>query len=234
MSKNIKIAAFGALNQGSYDMFAERMNDMAQQSGCGVSIAFAGPYPNAKGVTEPGRPLRADALKDPAMKEELLAAVANDARALGDGPEVFCMPCMSMIGFHDGVEKKLGRPIVRLADALKAYYADVPKLGVIHMRPAKDRVKEMFGDKAVTPDEAQAAALLAAEEQSKKDGNPAAVEAVMKDLTESFRDQGLTHVLFARADAPMAQKSAAGKVAGIKIDSYFDVLAQTIANRFCK
>lgn len=234
MSKNIRIAAFGALNQGSYDMFAECMDDMARQRGCAASISFAGPYPNAKGITEPGRPLRADALKDPAMKEELLAAVANDAKSLGSGLDVFCMPCMSMIGFHDGVEKNLGRPIVRLADALKSYYASVPKLGVIHMRPARDRVKEMFGDKAVTPDEAQAAALLAAEERSKKDGSPAAVESVMKDIAENFRDQGLTHVLFARADAPMAQKSAAGKVDGIKIDSYFDILARAIADQFCK
>ena len=219
MPRPLKIAAFGALNTGSYEMF----RDCLAEPGLAAGLACAGPYPNAEARSVPGRPLRADALKDPTLKEELFAAVAGDARTLGEDFDIYCMPCMSMIGFHEGVEQKLGRPIIRLADALTGFYSEVPKLGVIHMRPAAQRVQEMFGGRAVTPDEAQAEKLLAVE------GNADAVAGIMKDITESFRDRGLSHVLFARADAPKAIKGPAGRVEGIRINSYFDILAKTIA-----
>lgn len=228
MGKPLRIAAFGALNQGSYDMFREWLERAAAEKGIAVDLVCAGPYPNAEGRTEPGRPLRADALKDPALKEELLAAVAADARALGDDFDIYCMPCMSMIGFHDGVEQKLRRPIVKLADVIMNFYKKIDQVGVIHMRPAKDRIREMFGSKAVTPAPEQSDALFAAEEQTKKDGNPAAVEAVMAEIVKSWKDLGLTHVLFARADAPMAQKGPAGKIPGIQINSYFELLGKSI------
>lgn len=141
------------------------------------------------------------------------------------------MPCMSMIGFHNGVEKELGKPIIRLSDALKDFYQDIEKLGIIHMRPAKNRVEEIFGSKAVVPDEQEAARLLIAEEKAKKENAPEFVEEEMKLITERFREQGLEHVLFARADAPLAQNGAAGQVSGININSYFDILANYILDR---
>lgn len=224
MTAKIKIAAFGALNQASYEAFAAGLRQ--QPDGAAVDLATAAPYPNAAAVSEAGRPLRAEALQDPAKKEELFKAVAGDAVAIGAlAADVRCMPCMSMIGFHDGVEGALGKPVVRLADALTAYFKDVPKLGVIHMRPAKQRIAELFGDRVITPDTAQAEALLAAEEAAKETGSCAAVEAVMRQICESWRDQGVPRVLFARADAPKAHMGAAGAVGGIVIDNYFDILA---------
>lgn len=224
MAAKIKIAAFGALNQASYEAFAAGLQK--QPGGNTVDLATAAPYPNAAAVSEPGRPLRGEALQDPAKKDELFKAVAGDAVAIGAlSADIRCMPCMSMIGFHDGVEQALGKPIVRLAEALTAYFKDVPQLGVIHMRPAKQRIVELFGDRAVTPDDEQAAALLAAEDEVKKTGSPAAVEDVMRQIVETWRDRGVTRILFARADAPKAHMGAAGAVAGVTIDNYFDVLA---------
>ncbi|HEY8189699.1 MAG TPA: hypothetical protein VIF12_03385, partial [Micavibrio sp.] len=130
MDGKLKIAAFGALNQESYDVFQEWMARAAKEKNITVDISCAGPYPNAQAVTEPGRPLRADALKDPALKEELLTAVAGDAKALGENFDVYCMPCMSMIGFHDGVEQKLGTPILKLADALMNFYSKTDRVGI--------------------------------------------------------------------------------------------------------
>lgn len=231
MGKTLRIAAFGALNQGSYDMFREWLDRAAAEKGLTVELACAGPYPNVKGITEPGRPLRADALKDPALKEELLIAVAGDARALGEGFDVYCMPCMSMIGFHDGVEQKLRKPIVKLADAIMDFYKNINQVGVIHMRPAKDRIREMFGSKALTPAPEQSDALFAAEEQAKQSGNSAPVEAVMAGIVKSWKDLGLKHVLFARADAPTAQKGPAGKIPGIQINSYFELLGKSIVEK---
>jgi hypothetical protein len=224
-----KIAAFGALNQESYDVFREWMTRAAKEKNIAVDIACAGPYPNAQAVTEPGRPLRADALKDPALKDELLTAVAGDAKALGKNFDVYCMPCMSMIGFHDGVEQKLGTPIMKLADALMNFYAKTDRVGVIHMRPAKQRVEEMFGHRAMTPNPAQSEALFAAEEQAKKEMSTAPVEAVMEQIVKHWKDLGVKHVLFARADAPAALKSNAARVPGIQINSYFDIFARAIA-----
>ena len=209
-------------------MFREWLEHFAKKNNVEIKLACAGPYPNAQGVTEPGRPLRADALKDPALKKELLTAVAADARALGDDFDVYCMPCMSMIGFHDGVEQHLRSPIVKLADAVMDFYKNIDSVGIIHMRPAKQRIEEMFGSRAITPTPEQAEALFLAEEQAKKDKNPAAVEAVMADIVQGWKDLGLKHVLFARADAPMAQKSPAGKIPGIQINSYFELLAKSI------
>lgn len=234
MGKTLRIAAFGALNQGSYDMFGEWLGYFAKNKDIDIELACAGPYPNARAVTEPGRPLRADALKDPALKEELFTAVAADAAALGHDFGVYCMPCMSMIGFHEGVEQKLRKPIVRLADVLVNFYKDIDRVGVIHMRPAKDRIREMFGRKAVTPTPEQSDALFAAEAQAKQDGNAAAVEAVMADIVRSWKDLGLKHILFARADAPMAQKGPAGKIEGVQIKSYFELLAKSIVEGFSK
>ena len=234
MAKKIRIAAFGSLNQGSYDMFREWLERFARQRGMAIDLTCAGPYPNAAAVSEPRRPLRADALKDPALKEELLTAVAADAMALGEEFDVYCMPCMSMIGFHEGVEQKLRKPIVKLADVLMNFYKDIDSVGIIHMRPAKDRIKEMFGSKAVTPTPEQSDALFAAEAQAKQDGNAAAVEAVMADIVHGWQDLGLKHALFARADAPMAQKGPAGKIEGIQINSYFELLAKAIVEGFSK
>jgi hypothetical protein len=58
---------------------------------------------------------------------------------------------MSMVGFH-GVEKALGKPIMKMADALAAQYSGIEKVGVIHMRPAAKCIAQIFGDRAITPD----------------------------------------------------------------------------------
>lgn len=224
MAAAFKIAAFGALNQASYEAFAAGLQK--QPGGTAAALVCAAPYPNAAAVSAPGRPLRGEALQDPAKKEELFAAVAGDAAAIGAATaDVRCMPCMSMIGFHDGVERALGHSIVRLADALTAYFKDVPQLGVIHMRPAKQRIAELFGARAVTPDDAQAEALLTAEEAVKQTGASAPVEDVMQKIVTDWRGQGITRILFARADAPKAHMGPAGAVEGVEIDNYFDVLA---------
>lgn len=225
----ITIAAFGALNQDSYEMFAEKIAEVAKTRGLDIRLTSAVPYPNKEAVSAPGRPLRAEALESEAKKQELFAAVAGDAHNIGaETADIRVMPCMSMIGFHDGIEKALGHKIIRLADALVEQYKDADKVGIIHMRPAKRRVEEMFGPKAVTPDEAQAARLLVAEEEAKRAKNPAPVEAVMKNIAEEWKAQGLKRILFARADAPKAQKGLAGQVPGIEITSYFDILAEAV------
>ncbi len=227
---SIKVAAFGALNQDSYEMFADCLGHYAHEAGVDVDIVFAAPYPNAEAVSEPGRPLRGEALQDAGKKQELFEAVAADAMSIGaKEADICCMPCMSMIGFHEGVQTALARDIFRLDEALVKKYEAVDKIGMIHMRPAKKRVEEMFGAKAVTPDEIWAGKLLVAEEQAKQDKNSHAVEVVMAELVELWRDQGLTHVLLARADAPKAQKGPAGQVQGIIINSYFDILAAAVA-----
>jgi aspartate/glutamate racemase len=171
-------------------------------------------------------------LQDEAKKQELFEAVASDARKIGAlKADILAMPCMSMIGFHDGVEKALGRHIIRLSDALAEKYKDVEQVGVIHMRPAKKRIEEIFGGKAVTPDERQAEALLKAEEKAKADGNPFAVYEAMKEIVEAWRDRGITHILFARADAPKAHLSSAGMVEQMNINNYFDILAEATLKR---
>lgn len=233
MAKKITIAAFGALNADSYDEFAARLAESLK--GVDYTLNSAAPYPNAQAVSEPGRPLRGEALQDDGKKQELFKAVAGDGMAVGAGDaQILVMPCMSMIGFHDGVEKALGRKILRLSDALAAQYKDVQKLGVIHMRPAKQRIVEIFGDRAVTPDNAQAAKLLAAEEELKRVGNAAPVEAVMKEIVEDWKAKGITQILFARADAPKAKHGNAGTVPGVTILSYFDVLANYVAQEIAK
>ena len=136
--------------------------------------------------------------------------------------------------FYDGVEKAIGRRILRLSDALVAQYKDTPQLGVIHMRPAKQRIVELFGAKAVTPDDAQAAKLLAAEEKLKRVGNSSPVEAVMKEIVEDWKAKGITQILFARADAPKAKYGNAGLVSGVTILSYFDILAAYTAQEIAK
>jgi hypothetical protein len=231
MTKTVTIAAFGALNSESYSVFGAEVRELAGQLGIEADIRRAGPYPNADAKSVPGRPLRADALNDPRLRAQLCVAVASDAKELGDDVDIRCMPCMSMIGFHDGIEQALGKPIVRLGDALVDHYWEIKRVGVIHMRPAAARVADMFGTKAATPDEAQAKKLQVAEEQVKKDENPAAVEAVMKEIAESWRSQGLTHILFARADAPRAHRNLAPGIPGIQIDSYFSILARNIVER---
>lgn len=233
MAKKITIAAFGALNPDSYDEFSARLAESLK--GVDYTLNSAAPYPNAQAVSEPGRPLRGEALQDDGKKQELFKAVAGDGVAVGAADaQILVMPCMSMIGFHDGVEKSLGRKILRLSDALAAQYKDVPKLGVIHMRPAKQRIVEIFGGRAVTPDDAQAAKLLAAEEELKRAGNSAPVEAVMKEIVEAWKQQGITQILFARADAPKAKHGNAGTVPGVTILSYFDVLANFVAQEIAK
>ncbi|MDE1153021.1 MAG: hypothetical protein PW788_10840 [Micavibrio sp.] len=228
----IKIAAFGALNPDSYDEFASCLAREMAKLGLGYDLASAAPYPNAEAVSAPGRPLRAEALQDPAKKQQLLAAVAADAAAVGAASADICvMPCMSMIGFHDDVEKTLGKNILGLAAALAQKYAGIEKLGVIHMRPARQRIVEIFDGKATVPDEAQAAALLSAEDAAKAAKSPAPVEAVMQTITESWQRAGLEHILFARADAPKARHSAAGSVARVKILSHFDILAEAAAKQ---
>lgn len=233
MAKKITIAAFGALNPDSYDEFSARLAE--KLNGVDYTLNSAAPYPNAQAVSEPGRPLRGEALQDESKKQELFKAVAGDGMAVGAADaQILVMPCMSMIGFHDGVEKALGRKILRLSDALAAQYKDVPKLGVIHMRPAKQRIMEIFGDRAVTPDDAQAEKLLAAEEELKRAGNSAPVEAVMKEIVEDWKAKGITQILFARADAPKAKHGNAGTVPGVTILSYFDVLANYVAQEIAK
>lgn len=231
--ESVKIIAFGALNDDSYAMFADRLSTAAAARGLTVILVAAGPYPNAEAVSAPGRPLRAEALQDQEKKKQLLAAVAADARAAiaradgAGGPgvaELLCMPCMSMIGFHDEVEAALGQRIFPLAPALAEKYKNTDRVGVLHMRPAKQRIIEIFGDKAVTPDEAQAALLLKAEEAAKASGNSGHVEAAMKQIAETWRAQGLAHILFARADAPLAEKGPA-KIPGVDIESHFGILA---------
>lgn len=233
MAKKITISAFGALNPDSYDEFSARLAESL--TGVDYTLQNAAPYPNAQAVSEPGRPLRGEALQDEGKKQELFKAVAGDGMAAGAADaQILVMPCMSMIGFHDGVEKALGRKILRLSDALAAQYKDVPKLGVIHMRPAKQRIMEIFGDRAVTPDDAQAEKLLAAEEELKRAGNSAPVEAVMKEIVEDWKAKGITQILFARADAPKAKHGNAGTVPGVTILSYFDVLANYVAQEIAK
>jgi hypothetical protein len=225
----VTVAAFGALNNDSYDVFAKRLAHYAETHDVSVSLISAGPYPNPRAESEPGRPLRSEALQDDKKKQELFDAVAADAKKVGAfRSDILAMPCMSMIGFHDGVEKALGREIVRLADALAEKYKEVDRVGVIHMRPAKKRIEEIFGEKAVTPNERQAASLLAAEEQAKKEGSPYPVYTAMKEIVEAWRDQGITHVLFARADAPKAHLSSAGMVEDMQIGNYFDILAEAV------
>lgn len=225
-----KIAAFGALNADSYDEFARQLQ--ARAGGKAYELVSAGPYPNAQAVSAPGRPLRAEALQDEVKKQELFTAVAADAAAVGaSGAQLRVMPCMSMIGFHDGVEKALGADILRLADALATAYKDVAKVGIIHMRPAKKRIEEIFGAKAVTPDDAQAAKLLAAEEALKQQKSTAPVEQAMREIVEQWKAQGITDILFARADAPKAKHGIAGQVEGVRILSYFDILADAAADK---
>jgi hypothetical protein len=228
----VSIAAFGALNNDSYDVFAKRIAHWAEEVGIPVNIISASPYPNARAQSEPGRPLRGEALQDEAKKQELFEAVASDARKIGAlNTDILAMPCMSMIGFHDGVEKALGRNITRLADALAEKYKDVDKVGVIHMRPAKKRIEEIFGAKAVTPDDRQAERLLKAEEKAKAEDNPFAVYEAMKEIVEAWRDRGIVHVLFARADAPKAHLSSAGMVENMDINNYFDILAEAVLKK---
>lgn len=225
----LKVAAFGALNQDSYDVFSEWLGFFAGKAGIALEVSSAAPYPNKEAVSAPGRPLRAEALGDEAKQRELFAAVAGDGLKIGaDKSDVAVMPCMSMIGFHDGVERALGRRIVRLAEALAEKYRDIDRVGILHMRPAKKNIEAIFGEKAVVPDEAQAAQLLAAEEEAKKTKSAAPVERVMKEITEAWRDQGLKYVLFARADAPKAQKGPAGQLKGIVINSTFEILAEAV------
>ena len=220
--KSVTIAAFGALNQDSYKMFGERLAKAAHRRGLAVKLVAAGPYPNAEAVSEPGRPLRAEALQDEEKRSQLLAAVASDAHGIdAQFADMLCMPCMSMIGFHDDIVRTLGHDIFSLGDALAERYRGADRVGVIHMRPAKQRIIEIFGNRALTPDEAQAARLLAAE------GSPAVVEAVMKEIAESWRSLGLKRILFARADAPLAEKGPA-KIPGVEIESHFGVLAEAM------
>lgn len=228
--KPLVIAAFGALNVASYEEFAEQIALRAPAYGFAPTVSSGVAYPNAAGVSAPGRPLRAEALQDETKRQELFQAVADDARAIGaETADVRVMPCMSMIGFHAGVELKLTLPIFPLAPALAAAYKDADKVGVIHMRPAKKRVEEIFGAKAVTPVGVLAEKLQEAEETAKAQGTPEAVEDVMREIVEYWRDaKGLTRVLFARADAPRAKKSPAAAVAGVEILTYFDILAEAV------
>jgi hypothetical protein len=224
-----KVAAFGALNQDSYDIFAEWLHHFAGKAGIALEVVSACPYPNKEAVSAPGRPLRAEALLDEEKRQQLFVAAAGDGKKIGaDESDISVMPCMSMIGFHDGVEKALGRRIMRLSEALAEKYKNIDKIGIIPMRPARKNLEALFGNKAVMPDEKQSAQLLAAEEEAKKIKNAAPVEAVMKEITEAWRELGLKYVLFARADAPKAQKGPAGQVKGITINSTFDILAEAV------
>lgn len=223
------IVAFGALNQGSYDMFSYWLSYYGAQYGLGIDLRSAGAYPNAQAETVPGRPLRGDALKDPVLQEELYKAVAGDARALGTDVDLYCMPCLSMVGFQAGVERALGKSIVSLADSLARHYAGIEKLGVIHMRPAHARIDEIFGDKAVRPTDKFAQKLLSAEENFKQSGDSHEIESLMYEITQDFANDGLTHVLYARADAPYAQNNIVTSHINIKVESYFEILAQSIA-----
>ena len=228
----VTIAAFGALNNESYDVFAERLAHHAEALEIPISLISGIPYPNARGVSEAGRPLRAEALQDEAKKQQLFEAVAADAKLIGAlRSDILVMPCMSMVGFHDGIEKALGKPILRLADALVEKYKDADKVGVIHMRPAKKRIEEIFGDKAVTPNDRQAEMLLTAEEEVKKQKTPFPVYDAMKEITEFWRNNGIKHVLFARADAPNAHLSSAGMVEGLTVSTHFDILAEAVVKK---
>jgi hypothetical protein len=227
--KIVRISAFGALNQQSYDMFREHLLRETEKHHLTLKLICAGPYPNAEAVSAPGRPLRAEALQDEKKKQELLEAVAMDAHGVeSDKADILCMPCMSMIGFHKGVEAALHREIFALAPALASAYLGADKVGVLHMRPAKKSIETIFGAKAVTPDEAQAAKLLAAEEEAKRIKSPAPVEAAMKEIAENWRGAGIREILFARADAPMAEKGEA-RIAGVNVRSHFGILAEAIA-----
>ena len=53
----------------------------------------------------------------------------------------------------------------------------------------------------------------------------------MKEITETWRNTGIKHILFARADAPKAKHSAAGQVTGVEILSYFDILADAVIKK---
>jgi hypothetical protein len=228
----VTIAAFGALNNESYDSFVRSVTHWGETKGVSASIISAAPYPNARAESEPGRPLRAEALQDEAKKNQLYQAVAADAKKVGATRADFAvMPCMSMIGFHDGIERALGRPIVKLSEALAAKYKDVDRLGVLHMRPAKKRIEEIFGARAVTPDEDQAKRLQEAEDDAKRLQDLSPLYSTMKEIVESWRDRGITHVLFARADAPKAHLAAPGLVEGIVPNSYFDILAEAVIMR---
>ena len=46
-------------------------------------------------------------------------------------------------------------------------------------------------------------------------------------IAESWRSRGLKRILFARADAPLAEKGPA-KIAGVEIESHFGVLAEAM------
>src|SRR6202012_6049402 len=107
----VTIAAFGALNNDSYDVFSKRLAHYAEEhEDLSLSLISAAPYPNVRAQSEPGRPLRAEALQDDGKRQELFDAVASDAKKIGALRSDICaMPCMSMIGFHDGVEAALGR-----------------------------------------------------------------------------------------------------------------------------
>lgn len=224
-----KITAFGALNTESYEEFSDQLQLQALTHGLPFELRLAGPYPNAAGASAPGRPLRAEALQDEGLRQQLIAAVAADAVAAGAASaDLLVMPCMSMIGFHAEVQQALGRAILPLAEALAARYEKTERLGIIHMRPARQRIAEIFGAKAVTPDDVQSAQLLVAEGAAKTAGSPAPVEEAMRRITEDWRARGLRHVLFARADAPKAKKSPAGKIAGVEILTYFDILAEAV------
>jgi hypothetical protein len=226
---HINIAAFGALNKDSYDAFSYWMDHYAKSiDGLDYTIHGAGPYPNARAESEPGRPLRGEALQNDGLKDDLLKAVADDATSLGDSFDYYCMPCLSMVGFQDGIEAKLGRNIVRLADGLKSFYQDIDKVGVINMRPAQKRIAEIFGDKAVIPSQERLDQLVEAEAVLKETASPAAIESAMLEITEDFKAQGLKHVLFARADVPKAQMNLDDKISDIQVNSYFQVLAYQI------
>lgn len=215
-----RVSAFGALNQDTYDVFAHFLHE-------DVVLTSAIPYPNARAASEPGRPLRAEALADDAKKQELFAAVAADGRAAGAmDADVAVMPCTSMIAFHDGVEAALGRKILRLSTALTDYYKGADRVGVLHMRPAKKSVEAMFGASLVAPDDAQAARLLAAEEEAKATGSSAPVEAAMRDIAQAWRDQGVKRILFARADAPKAILNIS--LEGVELRSVYDILADAV------
>ncbi len=206
-----RVSAFGALNQDTYDVFAHFLRG-------DVVLTSAIPYPNARAVSEPGRPLRAEALADEAKKQELFAAVAADGRGAGAlEADIAVMPCTSMIAFHDGVETALGRPILRLSDALVAHYKDIDRFGVLHMPPARKSVEAMFGAKAVIPDAAEMGRLAAAP------------EAAMKEIAESWCDRGLTHILFARADAPKAILNL--RIDGADVRSVYDILAVDVLKK---
>ena len=227
----ITISAFGALNAESYQEFDACLAAAAEAAGFDYTLSFAEPYPNAVAQSAPGRPLRAEALQDEEKRQQLYKAVAEDALAAGAATaDIRVMPCMSMIGFHDGIETVLGLKILRLSTTLSEKYASTSRIGVIHMKPAKQRIIEIFGGKAVTPDDAQAAKLQAAEDEGKLLKSSLPVEKAMAEIAEDWRRAGITEILFARADAPQAKRGPAGQVAGVHILSYFDILAEAVAH----